>query len=148
MEYKRLLTFSTFLKPRLCSFMSHLKTPWLVGIPQDSDWAKRWTSKKSSFGFRRGAGIFSVLQCIQTGCHFYTDACSLCDVSAFPQIQRSWDAGSLTTRLHPAIRLRTHGAVTSILSTPQFVYLLISTKTILRTFTFKNAHYLSLFSVE
>jgi len=50
--------------------------------------------------------------------------------------------------LHPERRLRMHGAITSVLNTPQFMCLLISTETILRTFTFKNAHYLSLFSVE
>ena len=92
--------------------------------------------------FQAGAGIFSVLQCIQTGCHVYPDTCSLCNVSAFPEIPGPGGGWwSLTTRLHPVRSL-------GILNTPQFMCLLLSTEIILRTFTFKSAHYLSLFSVE
>jgi len=60
-----------------------------------------------------GAGIFSALQCILTGCHVYPDTFSQCNMNAFPQMQwpQGGGGGGLTTRLHPERRLWMRGAI-------------------------------------
>jgi hypothetical protein len=124
----------------------NLKTPWVIGIPEDSDWAKGWPSRN------RGLIPGRVKNFLRTPVHPDQFPCSTRHLftvycERLPRNSGRWRGG--VNHAPSSWEKVTNAWCYKFSSQYALVCVfLISAEIILRTFTFINAYYLSLFSFE